>query len=108
MAETINWKNEVLVEDDKRMFTTFLSAKWMQRACEHTSLLSEKASPLVFALGSDATNVVNWGNRQFHPIYLWILNDNDIEQHPNKVSSFLYSFMILLYKSNSSYALDSL
>jgi hypothetical protein len=82
IAKHVVW-NCTKEEDDQRarVYSSFSSAKWMEHAVEWVkSKCSIDTKPLIFALGSDATTMVKWGTRAFHPIYLWLLNTtNDIE-----------------------------
>lgn len=47
--------------------------------------VSNSTLPLLFALGSDETNVVAWGSLLLYPVYIWLLTCRDSEKHPNKV-----------------------
>jgi hypothetical protein len=75
IAKDLIWKSTQEKSPDGRLYSTFTSAKWMEHAVSWVEAKSSTTSnALIFALGSDATTMVNWGTRSFHPIYLWLLN----------------------------------
>lgn len=103
IATKLHFKyQEQKTRSGERVFGHFISCNWMKQGRNHqpsryahddiaiaTEICQKRnVLPLIFGIGSDATNVVKWGSRTFHPVYIWLPQYLDDQHQAAKVHRF--------------------